>query len=77
MRHFPFITQVLNVIWSTAADPLGRTLSLYNRCTWVLYVHYTAHGTYGVTSHPQNAAIMVKRLAKGHNSVATLEPTLC
>ncbi len=42
---------------------LGQTLSLYDKCTGFLYVHYTTHETLGFMSHMKDAAIMVKCLA--------------
>ncbi len=44
---------------------LGRTPSLYDKCTGFFYVRYTTHGTNGFTSHPKDEAIMVKCLAEG------------
>ena len=37
----------------------GKPPSLYDKCTWLFYVHYTTHRTYGFSSHPKDAAMMV------------------
>ena len=38
----------------------GKPLLFHDKCSGLVYVHYTTHGTYSLTSHPKNKAIMVK-----------------
>ena len=53
----------------------GWTPSLFVNCTGFFYVHYTIHRTYGFTSHPKDASIMVQCLALGHKCYTTGTPT--
>ena len=38
----------------------GKPLLFHDKCPVFFYVHYTTHGTYGFTSHPNDETIMVK-----------------
>ena len=47
----------------------GKPLLFHDKCSGFFYVHHfnnLVHGTYGLTSHPKDEAIMVKCPAQGH-----------
>ena len=47
----------------------GKPLLFHDKCSGFFYVHYfnnLVHGTYGLTSHPKDKAIMVKCPSQGH-----------
>ena len=44
----------------------GKPLLFHDKCPGFFYVHYTTQGTYSLTSHPKDEAIVVKWLAQGH-----------
>ncbi len=73
---------VYKVLWRNMQPikpgTLGRSPSLFNKCTGFFYVRYTTHRTNGFAPHPKDEAIMVKCLAlRTQVSRTGLEPTLC
>ena len=58
--------RVLRRIKQPLPETPGKPLLLSISTSGFFYVHYTTHGTYGLTSHPKDGAIVVECLAQGH-----------
>ena len=60
---------VNNVLWRNTRPikpgTLGRTPSLFDKCTGLFYTRYTSHSSYGFLSHSKDTTTMVKCFAKG------------